>query len=43
MTGEQLGADGNIGLLFAVSAAGLVAICGIIVAWLKWRHPPQNK
>lgn len=27
------------GLLLAVGAGALVAICGVLLAWLKWNKP----
>lgn len=32
----------NVGIVLVVSGAALVAIASIIVAWLKWRHPPKD-
>jgi len=36
-------ADSSVGVLLGLSGAAVVAICAAIVAWLKWRHPPDNK
>jgi len=39
------GAEGETTTFVVISfgAGALVAICGVILAWLKWRHPPDNK
>ena len=40
--GDSSGAD-YVGVVLGLSASTVIAICGAIVAWLKWRHPPNNK
>jgi Flp pilus assembly pilin Flp len=35
--------SGVVGVVLGLSASTVIAICSAIVAWLKWRHPPNNK
>jgi len=37
------GGNETVGVVFVVSGAAVVAICAMIVAWLKWRHGSQDK
>jgi len=30
-------------LVISLGAGTVLAICGAIVAWLKWRHPREDK
>lgn len=40
---EAAQADSTIGFMLVLSAGAVLAICGALIAWLKWRHPPDNK
>ena len=42
MNGE-IGSEELVGVVLGLSASAVIAICGAIVAWLKFRHPPNNK
>ena len=43
VTGNEVSGDHLIGFVVGISTGSVVAICGAIVAWLKWRHTPHNK
>jgi len=30
-------------VIISIGAGGLLAICGVLLAWFKWRHKPDDK
>lgn len=42
VTGNEIGGDQLGGIVIGISAGAVIALCGVLAAWLKWRHPPKD-